>query len=223
MKLLSFITFCFLFQTGSLPIESLVSCLMTAKGMTVTKLNGHFAYYESNAERGIYKSVFAGNDEIKIRHIHFSGGIDSLVVNEDHIALPEKYDALSIKCYKLAFHGKNYLCLLGSSVSASGTGSQVIYYTLLEMSKSGVKDVVFLDSRFGGIGNIGDVNSDGRLDFLKISNTGSLSDKSREVFKAEACTVNGKPIGNNAVTLEYLGNNNFSVLESKWFFKVTCR
>jgi hypothetical protein len=91
------------------------------------------------------------------------------------------------------------------------------------MSNGKFNDVVFLESRFGLIGNIGDLNSDGKLDFLRISNAGQLSNEGKEVFRVEVCMINGKPIDENHIKLEYLGNNDFRVLESKWAFKLNCQ
>lgn len=198
-------------------MEKLLNCLNDSQKITYQEKNGEFKYYQSNPEQGMYKSIYIsgslkmfytvyGNTELK----------DTLEFKENVIAVNHKYDPLSIKIASISFYKDYYLLLVGKSLSASGSGTQLSYYTLLKMKDNKVIETFFFESRFGSFLNIGDFNNDGKLDFIKIINGEKQDEFIAKLYDIERDT----PIGNYNLVLFYKGNDIFCLKKSNWFKKI---
>ena len=136
-----------------LTMAELIETISESKGVKTTQLKGKFAYYSSDETSGVYKSAFVGDRKFGVmNYISDSGAdaLDSLYVGDQKLTINKKYDPLSISVYSLKFKKCQYICLIGKSVSASGSGVQVTYYTLLELGKG--KEIISsksFESRFG--------------------------------------------------------------------------
>jgi hypothetical protein len=209
-------------QVEQMTMGKLIYKVSESKGIKVSLLEGEFNYYSSNEKTGVYKSAFVGDKKYGvINYISNAGAgtLDSLCVGGQKLAIDKKYDARSIKVFSLKFNKCQYICFMGKSVSASGSGVQVTYYTLVETNKS--KEIIgskSFESRFGIIQNIGDHNKDGKLDYMKVIH----GDESGQFLSRLYDLASGESVGDNFISLKYLGNDNFEIIGCNWFKPIGC-
>ena len=215
----SILIFVVLLWVQEIDCESMIEYLVS-RNFTHEPVAGNFQYYESNQELGIYKSVFVSESKYEIRYHHYSTGADTLFLGSEFFITPHKYDPLTFQVYKLEHSEASYLVLLSKSISASGSGNQVTYYSLVEMSKEckGVNLKSF-SSRFGMIENLGDTNGDGEMDYLKIENGEELQTYDARIFDIKS---NFNCSEDKIIKLNYLGDNLFEIKSSNWYFPIKC-
>jgi len=201
-------------------ITSLLSCLDTSHKVTNLTLKGKFEYTQSNTEQDVYTSAFNSDSLVILYTLHGDPNVrDTFLINDNLIAIDNKYDPLSIEIAKINFEREHYICLLGKSVSASGTGVQISFYTFLKMEGNKVVQTYSFQSRFGSFLNIGDYNNDGELDYIKIVN-GDVQNQ----YIAKLCSIkNNTFIGNSNLVLVYDGNDLFRLCKDNWLSKVDLR
>ncbi len=217
MKFLLMVIMINILPTDTFKIDSLLKCLNVSQKVTCQIVKGKFEYIQSDAEQNIYTSIFKSDSLILFHTLYGDTNIkDTLVIGDNIIAIDNKYDPLSIEVAYLNFKGEHYLCLLGKSVSASGSGVQVSFYTLLKMKGKKVVQSYFFQSRFGDFLNVGDFNNDNKLDYIKIVN----GDQQNKYIAKLYSVKTDSPVENNNLVLVYNGNDFFSLLEANWFKKV---
>lgn len=217
MKILLLIFVFSILPTDSFKITSLLSCLETSNKVIRSTIKGKFEYTKSNAEQDIYTSLFK-SDSLEILYtLHGDSNVkDTFAIGNNFIPIENKYDPLSIEVAKIYFNKELYICLLGKSISASGSGVQVAFYTLLKLKGNKIVQTYSFQSRFGSFLNIGDFNSDNELDYIKVVNG---DEQNKYIAKLYSVKTNS-PIGESNLLLTYNGNGSFSLEKDNWFKKV---
>lgn len=209
----------FVFNTSGFIQEKGISIddiyLKLAKGQNVScqKVDGEFTYPEDNESGGSYMAKFLGKErKYSIVHTAYPGvRKDNFRFNNQLFRLDAKMDPLSLVVYRLSLSNKRYLCLIGKGRSASGSGVQVSFFTILELDKSG-RAISFYEfsSRFGNIHSIVDCSNNGSISYFKIVN----GDKMGQYVLTVNDIKSGKRINNRLVLLDYKLNDKFLVLKN---------
>jgi hypothetical protein len=198
-------------------ITSLLSCLDTSHKVTNLTLKGKFDYTQSNTEQDVYTSIFNSDSLVILYTLHGDPNVrDTFLINDNIIAIDNKYDPLSLEIAKISFEREHYICLLGKSVSASGTGVQISFYTLLKMEGNKVVQTYFFQSRFGSFLNIGDFNNDNELEYIKVVNGDGQNKYNVRLYNVETDSSSG----NCSIVLLYNGNDLFSLIKENWLKKI---
>jgi len=200
--------------TNVIFIDSLYSKIFNQYKLNFKEISCSFYYLKSNESNGEYFAKLNENcikDEIGYCSF-FDEREDLLILNSDTIKLTFKLDPLTMRMYSLILKsGTNYSIFTAKGQSASGRGSQITYFVILELNKIGnVHDFFEIESRFGNINNILDYKEDGRLDFLKVSNDEELGE-----FKLTVHNVKTQQREvSDSILLKYVKDDQFLILNS---------
>jgi len=178
--------------------------------ISYSKILGEFCYITSNVEKGIYKSTFVSSDTSFIKHSPINyiscNSTDTLYVANNKVLMNNfEYDPLSIKIYSLFYNNTSYVCVIGKSSSASGSGVERTSYTLFKKSNDLYIYLNSFESRFGNIRNIIDINNDGELDYIKIYREGKY-------YKLSFYDFRGNSLERGHLLLDYKLDNKFDII-----------
>ncbi len=230
MNLLVFFTICFCscqsqyesdkgnqinYKKDSLAVDIDTIYFYLAKNHKINyqEVSGQFIYSESNSIKDMHIANFISKQiESKVSYITYADDKkDIIIIGNKNLNLETKLDPISIKVYQLLFADKSYLVFLGKAQSASGSGTQLTYFILLELN--GKKKVVNLnefESRFGNINNIVDYDNDKTLDYFKIANGNKMGEYLLSVNNVQ----NKVQITKNQVLIRYQFNDKFTILKN---------
>ncbi|NML23887.1 hypothetical protein HHL16_23605 [Pseudoflavitalea sp. G-6-1-2] len=198
--------------TDSIDIDNIYLKLSDNRPLGFIKISGEFVYAENGTDSTKYVARFVSDSIMKnITYTGYSNNKnDVLELGTIPINLRRKINPLAIEISRLQFAGKKYLVFAGKAQSASGSGTQITYFVLVEL-KSNDKLVKFweFESRFGDIHSIIDFNKDGELDYIKIVNGKKADEYSLTVNNIKS----GKQINNGFILLKHTGNDRFGVLQ----------
>lgn len=208
----------FVFNTSGFIQEKGISIdeiyLKLAKGRNVSyqKVDGEFFYPENNESGGSFIAKFFGKEKkYSIVHTAYPGvRKDNIRFNNQLFTLDAKIDPLSLVVYRLSLSNKRYLCLIGKGRSASGSGVQVSFFTILELDKLGrAMNCYKFSSRFGNIHSIVDYCNNGSINHFNIVNGNKMGQYVLTVNDIKS----GKRINNRLILLDYKLNDKFVVLK----------
>lgn len=185
-----------------------------AKGRNVKYeiFDGEFFYPRKDENRGCYISEFRGEEKkYSIVHTAYSGNKkDNIRFNDRSFTLNARIDPLSLVVYRLGLSDRRYLCLIGKGQSASGSGVQVSFFTILELDKSGKATNCYeFSSRFGNIRSILDYSNTGSINYFKTVNGNKMGQYVLTINDMRS----GRRINDGFVILEYKLNDKFVVLK----------
>jgi len=188
-------------------IDNLIDSL-SDKRIIIKELKGEFNFYKSDYESNIFKSEFLfenKKDETFLKILYSSIGSEDLItINKNSYKLKTPYDVTSCKIYNLNYKGREMLCLLGKSASASGSGVQLTFYTLFYKVRGTYALESEFSTRFGSIYNLGDFNDDGRIELISIK-------RDSKNFKLFVSNFKGEDLEMGIMQLDYNGNNEFTI------------
>jgi len=198
-------------------IENTISSL-SDKRVVISELKGEFIFYKSDYKLNIFKSefVFLKKENNKMLKIFYSSSNskEELIINKKSYFLKNAYDVKSSNIYKLNYKGKEMLCLLGKSTSASGSGVQLTFFSLFSKIDDSYKLENEFSTRFGNIHSLGDFNNDGRLELISIKQKNTN-------FILYISNLNGVNLEMGSIQMNYNGNNEFTILKNQ-LKKTTC-
>ncbi|MBX7151965.1 hypothetical protein K1X84_10020 [bacterium] len=203
-------------------MKRLLSCLRN--DIKFEQIEGNFSYYESDYSKNMFKSVFVSNYPSKLRYISCGSVVsDTLFFDNTPISIPKQmpFDPLAAKLYRFVFEGQEYFCMLSKASSASGSGMEVTFYTLIETENSHIENVTFFSSRFGIVENIGDFNGDRKLDYIKLTH----GKESKEYF-AKLYSIKSPDAvldDGHYLIIRYKGNDLFCIDKWSWSFEANCK
>lgn len=191
------------------------------KSVEYEKVGFEFTYYDQVKKGMGYRANFKTGFKIPIyyyKHADPTMNPDYLQWGKNKIMLPDSisYDPSSINAFSFSYKRNNFVCLVGKSASASGSGTQISYYTILSFYDGKVINKFFFDSRFGIIQNIGYYNGGGSLIFLKITNDTIGTDQfviNGYEFRSDSI---GPKIPDNFVTIVYNDKDFFFIKRYIW-------
>lgn len=194
--------------------DSLYSKIFNQYKLNFKEIPCSFYYIKSNESNGEYFAKLNQNcinDEIGYCSF-FDEREDLLILNYDTIKLHSKLDPLTMRMYSLVLiSGKTYSIFTAKSQSASGTGSQITFYVVVELSNNRkVEGLYEVKSRFGSINNIIDYNGDGQLDIITINNGKSQDEYNLTIKNLK----NNQHSFSDSILLKYLGDEQFTILKS---------
>ncbi|WP_316839151.1 hypothetical protein [Pedobacter gandavensis] len=199
-------------QEKGISIDSIYLKLAKGRNISHQKIEGEFIYPENNEGGAGYIAKFIGKErQYSLVHTAYPGiRKDNFRINNQFFTLDAKMDPLSLVVYRLSLSNKRYLCLIGKGQSASGSGVQLSFFTVLELDKLGrATNYYQFSSRFGNIHNIVDYNNNGSINHLKMVN----GDKMGQYILTVNDIKSGKRINNRLVLLDYKLNDKFHVLK----------
>lgn len=178
--------------------------------ISYSEVLGEFCYTTSSIEKGIYKSTFVSNDTsfIAFSPINYisCNSTDTLYVANSKVLMNNfEYDPLSIKVYSLFYNNISYVCIVGKSSSASGSGVERTFYTIFKKCNDLYIYLSSFESRFGNIRNIVDINNDGELDYIKIYREGKY-------YKLSFYDFRGNSLERGHLLLDYKLDNKFDII-----------
>jgi hypothetical protein len=187
------------------------------KDICFKAIKGTFYYVKSDYKRNFFISEFISDldhsDDLRKIAYYTYGGVDTLVFNNLKIGLDFfEYDPTSIELYHFTFSDNKYICLLGKSSSASGSGLQQTFYCLFKSEGTHYNVVKMFNTRFGSINNLGDFNGDNCLDYISIIRSGSD-------YKLSFRNLENKDLCIGYLLMKYKLNNKFQIIESQMLFK----
>lgn len=194
-------------------IDSIYLMLSKGKRIQYKELPGQFVYLRSDTVKGEYEARFISNSVVEsINYVSYAGTKkDKIILDDFTYLLDNTLDPLSIKIYEITKIDKKYWVFLGNAESASGTGIQVTYFVMMELSKNKkVARCKEFESRFGSINSLVDYNTDGNLDYFKVVH----SQKEKEYYLTVRSTQTNEQIGSGQLLLKYQLNDHFVILEN---------
>lgn len=201
--------------------EELFRCLGNGYEIQYEIVKGKFHYYFSDYDSGVFKSLFSTESEYEIAYYHNAGSsMDTLVIGDSSFPLINKYDPMSMNLYEVKHEEEAFLVFTGNAISASGSGSQLTYYLMIEkLSSEQLGNSFSFSSRFGSMANIGDLDRDGEIDYIKLENNGK-----EQSFNCLAYDIKtDRNISRDKfVELQYLNNNNFRIIGGEWYHDIKC-
>ena len=196
-------------QERGISIDEIYLKLAKGRNISYQKIDGEFIYPENTGSGGSSIAKFLGKErKYSIVHTAYPGiRKDNLSFNGQLVTIDAKIDPLSLVVYKLSSRSKRYLCLIGKGRSASGSGVQVSFFTILELGKlERVTNCYEFSSRFGNIHSIIDGNN-GSISHFKIVNGNKMGHYVLTVNDIKS----GKRINDKLVLLDYKLNDKFVV------------
>jgi len=207
----------------NLTMIEIMRCINMGRRPIAIRQKGEFLNLISRPNEGRFISYFHGKTPYKIKYFKFADWrkSDTLIINGINIALIQKLDPTTIQVYSLRFNDRQYLCLLGNSESASGSGTQLTFYIFLQIKRERFDKPIFFESRFGIIDNIGDFDGDGQLDYFKVTNDPEVMNK--YIGKVYSLQETTKDIDSKKyIRMIYVGNDHFIVEKYNWFKELNC-
>ena len=204
-------------QSDSVSVKDFIDCIDIGE-IEIKSIVGEYVFYFSDYENKIFKSVFPEeNFHISLKYHHYGDFKinDTLFMGDVKVESKIKFDPLSIHVHELFFEKETYICMIGKSIAASGTGNELSYFALFKHDDFVVKENYFFESRFADAHNLGDFDGDKKLDYLKLSKD-IEEELSVQVINLEGVQKLVEP----KAKLKYLGNDKFIILESQ--FKSKC-
>lgn len=190
-------------------IDSVLQCLEDKK-LVVDEIVGEMIFISSDYENNIFKSKYIlTNIDHSINSIVFikSSTQNLLLLNKQSFSLENDYDVTTCKFYSVKCRDDEFICLLGKSSSASGSGMQITLYSIFQKQNKGYRIIKEFYTRFGKIENIGDFNNDGYLDYLSMK-------QEKNKFKLFMSNIDGLPLNDGCIILEYKGDNKFLIISN---------
>ncbi len=190
-------------------IDSVLHCLED-KNLAIDEILGEMVFISSDYENNIFESKYIlANNNKGIDSICFikSSTQNLLSLNKQVFSLENDYDVTTCRFYSVKSKDDEFICLLGKSSSASGSGLQITFYSIFQKQKKRYKKIKEFYSRFGKIENIGDFNNDGYLDYLCIKHE-------NKNFKLFISNMDGFPLNDEYFILEYIGDDKFVIISN---------
>jgi hypothetical protein len=182
------------------------------KDLIYRKIKGQFTNIETIKSSGKYVANFILK-EIKppINYITYpEDKKDKVVFGNQVFNIVNKLDPSSLIVYWVFKNDEKYLCFIGKAQSASGSGVQVSYFTLLQLNNVGrAVHCNEFQSRFGNINSLVDYNKNGSLNYYKIVNGKKMGQYLLTVNDIKSNTQ----VDKRSVLLKYELNDKFTILE----------
>lgn len=185
-----------------------------SKGMApkYKQVKGQLVSVEAKESMDRYTYKFISKDiKQTINYISYPDGKkDVLILDKQKFSIENKIDPLSVTLYEVFVKHKQYLCFIAKAQSASGSGVQVTYFTLVELDLSG-KAILFYEfqSRFGNINSLVDYKSNGNLGYFKIINGKKMGQYSLTVNDVKS----NRQLYLKWMLLKYELNDKFTILK----------
>lgn len=176
------------------------------------KVQGGFAYIEQDEVIGKYLAKFITKETIpSIEYISIGDNKkDVVILGKQTFILQNKIDPHSIVIYRVYNYDKKYLCFIGKSQSASGSGVQVSYFLLFELENSGkISSFKEVTTRFGNINSLIGNNENKDIGYLQIVNG---KQEGQYILTAKDVKTNQK-LNKRLILLKYYLNDRFIVLQ----------
>ncbi len=176
------------------------------------KVQGDFAYIEQDEVTGKYLAKFITKEALlSIEYTSYGDSKkDVVTLGKQTFILQNKIDPYSIAVYWVYNYGKKYLCFIGKSQSASGSGVQVSYFMLFELENSGkISSFKEVTSRFGNINSLISNNENKDIGYLRIVNG---KEQSQYTLTVHDIKTNQK-LNRRLILLKYCLNDKFIILQ----------